>query len=629
MNVITDRRDNCVLTNATNTDPITKRVNSCKEGLLQNLTPFPSTLGRLSKETLSGLQSFFDQETTHQPSQAMWESLTDLAVTLERMADGECPPLYHLSSLDPGVGKTRTIIHFIQSLMRSPDHDTVGVILCVSRLDEIRKLTNEMGLSDRDFAVFTGDDGLNTLGSGRPHSARVLFTTQQMVERRCDGKLFKDADVFHFHGQPRSVRIWDESILPGQTLTLNRDDIGHLFAPLRSSHPSLAETIEQLFLDLKDVKDGSTIYVPDFTDVHKVDLNGILRLLSHTEPAHQKMAMSLWLLSGKDVTVRKDYHKGNTILDYRETLPEDFAPVVILDASGRVRTTYRHWKDRRGNLVQLRKADKRYNNLNVHVWNRGGGKSSFRKQGEDLINGIASTINSKSTEEWLVVHHKTESSFDVVSGVTDLLQMSKDKVHFVHWGNHHGTNAYAHVKNVILAGTLFYRPSYYESMGRLGSGFKSTERLTKGDFNDVMIGEHRHLVLQALCRGSVRQCFGDVCAPCDAYIIASVSSGIGEALPEIFPGSKVTPWKPLGTALRGKVRHAAGIIIESLEIDPKGLIKFKNVMSAIGMTDTKNFRRSIRGHSDFIEVMAGEGIIECGLGKWNTGFAKAVHVYGF
>lgn len=152
MNVVTDRQDHCVLTNATPIDPTTKGVSSCKEGLLQDLTPFPSTLGKLAQET-------------------------------------------------------RTIIHFIQALMRSPDHDTVGVLLCVSRPDEIRKLTKEMGLSDEDFAVFTADEELNSLGSGRPRSARVLFTTQQMVERRCEGKLFKDVEVFHFRGHPRSVRI--------------------------------------------------------------------------------------------------------------------------------------------------------------------------------------------------------------------------------------------------------------------------------------------------------------------------------------------------------------------------------------------------------------------------------------
>jgi hypothetical protein len=589
MNVLTDRQDTYVHNDTIITDLSLKGVNLPKELLLEDMTPLPKGLGTLANQTILGLRSFFKDQTSHQPSQAMWDALTDLATTLERMADGGCLPLYYLSSLDPGVGKTRTIIHFIQALMSSPDHNTVGVLLCVSRLDEIRKLSEEMGLSSDDYAVYTADDTLNSLGCGRPHAARVLFTTQQMVERRCEGKLFKDVDVFHFHGRPRNVRIWDEAILPGQTLTLNRDDIGHLFAPLRSRHPKLAEAIETLFVDLKDVTDGGTIFIPNFEEDHKVSLNDVLRLFSDVDQSHQRAAMSLWMLSGKDVSVRRDGVMGNTILDYKDTLPEDFAPVVILDASGRVRTTYRHWEDRRGNLVSLRKANKRYNNLTIHVWNQGGGKTAFRSDGDKLINAIASTINTKPNEEWLVIHHKTEAEFDIVSGVTDLLRMSPKNVHFVHWGNHHGTNAYAHVKNVILAGTLFYRPSYYESMGRLGSGYSASDRRTVRDYNEVMIGEHKHLVLQALCRGSVRQCVGNVCAPCNAYIIASVRSGIKEALPDIFPGCKVERWKPLKSALSGKIRMATMIIQGRLEKAPDSLVRFADVMASIGVTDSKNF----------------------------------------
>jgi hypothetical protein len=48
------------------------------------------------------------------------------------------------------------------------------------------------------------------------------------------------------------------------------------------------------------------------------------------------------------------------VLDYRETLPENLAPLVILDASGRVRTTYRQWRQNRGGLEWLATATKRY-----------------------------------------------------------------------------------------------------------------------------------------------------------------------------------------------------------------------------------------------------------------------------
>ena len=53
--------------------------------------------------------------------------------------------------------------------------------------------------------------------------------------------------------------------------------------------------------------------------------------------AHEQAITALWLLSGKTVAVRQDGPYGNTVLDYHETLPEGLAPMVVLDASGRVR----------------------------------------------------------------------------------------------------------------------------------------------------------------------------------------------------------------------------------------------------------------------------------------------------
>ncbi len=71
MNVLSDMQDHCVLTNISTSYPNTKQVNSCKEGLLQDLTPFPSGLGKLTLQTLQNLQTFFHDQTSHQPSQAM------------------------------------------------------------------------------------------------------------------------------------------------------------------------------------------------------------------------------------------------------------------------------------------------------------------------------------------------------------------------------------------------------------------------------------------------------------------------------------------------------------------------------------------------------------------------------
>src|SRR5262249_18405119 len=121
-------------------------------------------------------------------------------------------------------------------------------------------------------------------------------------------------------------------------------------------------------------------------------------------------------LSNRILTVCGDLTKiqtprassGNTLLDYRNILPNDFYPVIILDASGRVRTTYEYWNKYRRNLVKLTTAEKSYENLTIHVWNTGGGKDSWRSKYPLLIQGVVATINSKPDDAWLVVLHKED-----------------------------------------------------------------------------------------------------------------------------------------------------------------------------------------------------------------------------
>jgi len=93
------------------------------------------------------------------------------------------------------------------------------------------------------------------------------------------------------------------------------------------------------------------------------------------ERPEQGLALEvLWLLFGKHVTVRQDGALGETMLDYKDTLPNDIKPLVALDASARVRTVYECWDKDRGGLKKLPSARKHYQGLSIHVWSRGGGK---------------------------------------------------------------------------------------------------------------------------------------------------------------------------------------------------------------------------------------------------------------
>lgn len=601
--------------------PLSSLVQTRKEeALLHTCT---TSQGPLSTATLSTLRSTFDAA-NHRPSADMWQALGAIAVTLEAMANGTAHEAIYVSSLDPGVGKTQAVVHFLRALLASITG--ASVIVCVGRLAQIEEVIREARLSPEDFAVFTSDKEMNSLGCGSPEAARILFTTHSMIESRCEGRPFSTVREFHYRGFPREIRIWDEAILPGRALTLSRDDVAALLKPIRRSYPKLAAKLDALSIDLLKVMDGSQYLIPDLASECGVELNDALRVLEDA-PADQVEAVNgLWCLFGKVVTVRRDGALGNTVLDYKETLPVDVAPLLVLDASARVRQTYSLWERHRGGIIRLPDAAKDYTPLTIHVWSTGGGKSAFRNKGDFLLDGIAKTIDTKLDEPWLVVYHRG-TGLDIEQEVRERLgKPHSAPIHFLNWGAHDATNAYASVPNVILAGTLFYRPSYYEALGRLSARCPSSDgRFPESTFNEVVRGEHRHLILQALCRGAVRKCNGASCPLVHAYIIASPRSGIEKDLSSIFPGARVVRWKPVKFDMKGKAGKAVKFVLETIE-GGVSFVPFTAVKEHTDTRDRANFNRTIRRHEHFQEALAEHCIIEWPE-KRPTGFMRAVDAY--
>ena len=125
-------------------------------------------MGPLTEQSLKTLRATFDQY-GHQPSVAMWCGIRSMVEHLERMANGTLAPIAYLSSLDPGVGKTEAVIHFVRALTAS--RRDVGVLICVSHLKEIASLADRMGLAKRPFT--------------RPTMQRTRLDRMTSTPRRC------------------------------------------------------------------------------------------------------------------------------------------------------------------------------------------------------------------------------------------------------------------------------------------------------------------------------------------------------------------------------------------------------------------------------------------------------------
>ena len=204
-------------------------------------------------------------------------------------------------------------------------------------------------------------------------------------------------------------------------------------------------------------------------------------------------------LAGRQGLVVTDGNMGKALVAADDGLPSDFAPVIILDASGRVRTTYEFWGRHRDDLVWLPAAANDYRHLDVRLWQRTSGKTAMldRAVRDDILRGLAEVINEEGDDGWLVIHYKQDQTFeaDLKSRVVN----RPDRVRCTHWGNHHGTNEFREAANVALVGGPTYRRSGYMALG-LASGVPATE--LPSTLTQLQDGEKSHHYLQAACRGA-------------------------------------------------------------------------------------------------------------------------------
>ena len=348
----------------------------------------------------------------HYPSETYWDGLRQIARSIEAMAlllhtvpeitsvDSNVDDSLYVSFLPTGMGKTSTLVEAVRILTQTKPLNHVGVIIFLSRCEEIERLANEMALDTGEYAVLVGKgrDEYNALGrQSDKTNARVLFTTQQMLEARsAGGKRFADIEAFHFQGKRRQVRIWDEAILPSRALVVGQYDISNLLKRFNRENLALTSELKTLFSALESARSSAFVAMPD---LQKYDV-ALENALSWVSDDDDKTAVeALWALSGRTVRVRRDKYV-NAVLDYKDVLPLDLGPMLILDASGRHRQTYELWFKNRGKLRFLDSPEKSYNGLTIHHWNRGAGKDAQKKDGQKIARGVAfvrSTRMSRAT----------------------------------------------------------------------------------------------------------------------------------------------------------------------------------------------------------------------------------------
>lgn len=538
-------------------------------------------------------------------------SFYPLELLLKTFCDGISGTLrdqYFVSSVDPGFGKTEAVIAFIKAYKLLKFKPEGGILICLSTLAEIETFTSRSELNEIDYAIYVGfAEPLNDKGLGRGGRsiAPILLTTQKMITLRLAENAMSGASAFHFYGKPRALTIWDESAMPALPAVIGVDAISGAIGTLRKADPNLVKHLEGLRNEVELRDNGDIVSVPNgFPDRLGTDEERVA--FEKLAGAQKDTIRTILGMRGKSMLIREDSIGGRKLIGSLNPLPADFAPVVILDASARVRPTYSAWDKHRGTLVRLPALVADYQDTNFRYWKHSCGRTAMNKKvtREYIAEQLAAVIDGSPDEEWLVVGFKA-GEFEIEKDINRCLR-SHAKVGFTHWGKHLSINDYRGAKNVIIIGNYF-KPIYsYEASFLAASGLplRGIDGLDIRDFREA---ECSHDWLQAVCRGYARVHDDDRAGACNVYVVSSSYIDTEKVLKSTFPGCQVSQWFPVEPALKG---HSASVIDALREmLFVKGLSEVsKNVIAGLAGIKRTATLSEVIGRQEFLYHMEQLGV---------------------
>lgn len=569
----------------------------------------------LTLRAFSDLQEFFMSK-DHSPNAEMMDGLYNTIDNLTLQLHGKLDSKFYICSLDPGVGKTSAIKMWISNYLRKAhEYENKGVILFFDRHEEIESFLDDCDLPQDSFGVLVGDStekgkSLNSKGVGKDNieSALVLFTTKQQIIRRTLNKAsFNGVSVFHYLGNPRPVRIWDETMIVGRPLTVNASDILELVGTTeRQGNVETSTILRRLANTLYDCADGVVIEIPDFDS----DLKAGFRWETSNM---RRTADTLDLLSGRIAEVKVE-GKGRVALDCIESLPSDLQPCLVTDASARFRGTYKLYEQYNGEIVRLapESSCKRFDPLSVHVLHRSTSKTTYSnpKEIDKVASDVAEVIMSRPGEEFLVVvtvgnyRKMTRAIFD------KLAQEHHPRIQFLTWGRHTATNKFISIPNVIITSLLYYRPADYIASMRASAVYPASEGfIPKEEFRDFQRREIGHHLLQVANRGKMRKCIGNLCPEARLWIMSSKMIGLEKIIEEVFLGCSQKPWQSVTPNETKGIREQ---IVDHIQEELKkglGSLSWSNVRKTFGVTSQSNFRKLYLQNENFLRLCDSSGLL--------------------
>lgn len=529
------------------------------------------------------------------PAKPLANAFTALSQIMKECLFRRGKPLFHVVPIPCGGGKSALVQTFISDWKSTRFEGGGSVIVMLSTLEEVDSYISGAGLGREDYACLSPDQKYSGfgIGRGRAGEARILFVTHEQARRRMlEHNGFEAVEAFHYHGEARSLRIWDEGITPAVPVSFKLSHLEALPDAVRLRNPHLADMIEAMRLDNADRNEGHMLFVPielgRAAGKFAMDEKGWL-----AKPT-AKILEGLFYLAGRHAILKRDNWTGLSVIGTSAQLPDDLAPLIILDASAEHRHSYRLWANRTDNVIFLPPVPADYSHLTIYWFDKGANKSTLLKATERLkiVAAVADAVETNPCEEWLIIHAmEVEGSgpnpgFNISEEIEKSLSIGS-RLTFLHWGRHLATNDYKRFQNVIIIGSLNYGQPGYEALCAAATGKPGP--FAQQEINMIARGEFVHHVYQAACRSNLRNIVDGVAGAAKVFLIAPDRKNRQTGIEAAFKGCVIEAWEPIPPLPKPREQH----VIETMArlFEGRRIISVQELWQACGGTSADYLRR--------------------------------------
>lgn len=458
----------------------------------------------------------------------------------ENALNGKLKPDFLIFPSEPGRGKSKGVQKFLKEFIsRGFTPGDQGIVIFLSTRKEIRDYISGVGFSREYYSVLDSQSPLDRAamygGSLNADSAPILFMTTQLLYSQC-GNSFHEFEAAFFKGKPRSLRIWDEEFKPADIVTVSVDEIAGMRVALREDFPGVAQTLHEFETKLNDAPSNGELAIPTIPCCHMATERGILT------PAQSTLLQSISGKSGR-ISASKPL---NSIVVERRRLPNDLAPLFVLDASARVSKNYKIMEKSGLNVKVTSCVPHSYDNAKFYFMKMGVGRSNLARRPsirERMMMEVAEKINEDAHEPVIVVYNNVRG-IDI-PGLVSSRSTNPSRIKYVKWGDHKASNDFRNIKKVICLGMLRLPESGYVATHMACLGRAEDQEA------DIIAMRDSHILssmLQAFSRSNMRNGINDICGECSVYIVDS-DIHMPKYLKTTFPGCNVQDWEGVTTKL--------------------------------------------------------------------------------